>query len=273
MIKTGILEEIIQAVLASGRVRDANPLSLLVVAPVECGKTSLIRKWCLKADNVFYTTDATAYGIIKGTNFLRDFAERKLTHIVVPDLLTCLGRKYDTVRTFIHFMNSLIEEGVVDLHTYAVSLSGKIEARAGLITAIPPKAFMDNRRNWAEIGFLSRALPLSYTYSVSTQVEILNFIKEEKHLRETLHKLKLPKRPKKIILPRDMADRIEPYAHLLAGTYSTKFYKLYGFRYQRQLQTLAKAIALCAEKNEVDDECIQKLEEMLDFINLNFTRI
>lgn len=110
MINVEPIEKILKYVLASGRVKDEKPLSLIIIAPVECGKTSIIRKHRFKASNVFYTTDATAYGIIRDTNQLKDFASGKLTHIVIPDLLTCLGRKAETVTTFIHFMNALIEE-------------------------------------------------------------------------------------------------------------------------------------------------------------------
>jgi hypothetical protein len=53
MIKVEPVEKILRIVLASGKLKDEKPLSLLLIAPVECGKTSLIRRYCLKADNVF----------------------------------------------------------------------------------------------------------------------------------------------------------------------------------------------------------------------------
>jgi hypothetical protein len=71
MVSVEPIETIIKTVLASGRLKDERPLSCIIVAPVECGKTSIIRKYCLKAENVFYTTDATAYGIIRDSNQLK----------------------------------------------------------------------------------------------------------------------------------------------------------------------------------------------------------
>lgn len=272
MIAVEPIEKILKCVLVSGRVKDEKPLSLIVIAPIECGKTSIIRKYCLKAGNVFYTTDATAYGIIRDSNQLKDFASGQLTHIVIPDLLTCLGRKQDTVTTFIHFMNALIEEGVMSLSTYATHFKGEIEVNAGLITAIPPKPFFDKRRQWERIGFLSRALPVSFDYQVSTQVEILSYIQSQSHLEEKIENFNLPKEPRGIILSVEMAQKIEPYALALASAHS-KYQQVYGFRYQKQLQTFAKALALMDGKDEVDDQTIQELGRLANYVNLNFSKI
>ena len=272
MIDVEPIEKILINVLASGRLKDEKPLSLIIIAPVECGKTSIIRRYCLRAKNVFYTTDATAFGIIRDTDHLRDFASGKLTHIVIPDLLTCLGRKQDTVTTFVHFMNALIEEGVVNISTYASQIKGSAEVKAGLITAIPPDPFRDKRRHWERIGFLTRALPVSFEYQVSTAVQILGYIQTQQHLEEKLESLNLPQESKVVRLPPEMARRVEPYAHILAAQHS-QHQKIYGFRYQRQLQGLAKSIALVEGKDMVDEECITELGRLSNYINLNFTKI
>jgi hypothetical protein len=268
MISVEPIETIIKAVLASGRLGDERPLSAIIVAPVECGKTSIIRKYCLKAENVFYTTDATAFGIIRDSNKLQDFASGKLTHIVIPDLLTCLGRKQDTVKTFVHFMNSFIEEGVVNMSTYAQHLKMDVEVKAGFITAIPPNPLYDKRRHWTDIGFMSRALPVSFDYEISTRIKILDFIKNQEHLAEALETFNLPKESRAIALPYEMAQRIQPYALLLAATS-----KAYGFRYQRQLQGFAKAVALLQGKGHVDEECIREVERLANYINLDGHKI
>jgi hypothetical protein len=272
MIKAQPIEKILQATLASGKLKDERPLSVIIIANPESGKTNTIRKYCLKSGNVFYTTDATAYGIIKDSNKLEDFSSGEITHIVIPDLLTCLGRKHDTVNTFIHFMNALIEEGVVNISTYATHIKGDIEARVGLITAITPTPFKDRRRHWGDIGFLSRALPVSYEYQLSTKIKIFEYIKSQRHLEEELEKLELPHEPQTIELPHEIANKIEPFALNLAASHS-QFQQIYGFRYQRQLQTLVKALALLKGKNEVDDECIKELEKLADYINLDFNKI
>ena len=52
-----------------------------------------------------------------------------------------------------------------------------------------------------------------------------------------------------------------------------KYQRVYGFRYQRQLQTPVKAIALFKGKNEVDEECLNELEELLNYVNFEFNKI
>ena len=276
------IEKIIKCVLASGKLEDERPLSGIIVAPVECGKTTLIRKHCLRSHQVFYTTDATAFGIIRDTDNLKLLSPNgEVTHIVIPDLLTCFGRKAETVNTFIHFMNSLIEEGVVNISTYAVHIKSPIaEVKAGLITAIPPGPFSDKRRHWKRIGFLSRALPISYDYNAITEMDIFSYIEDQKHLAERLQALQLGKKPKKIILPTNLAKSLEPLAIRIAANLSKKTDvfgddrdTLHGFRSQRQLQTFAKALALLDGKDEVDKGCIKEVMRLSEFLNLDGNKV
>lgn len=273
MVKLKPIKKIIKYVLASGKLKDEQPLSVIIIAPVECGKTSLIRRYCLEAENVLYLTDATAHGIIQDTNQLQDFKSGRLTHIAIPDLSTCISRKATTVAALISFMNALIEEGVVNISTYATHIKkGITGAKAGLITAIPPDPFRDKRHKWGRMGFLSRALPVSYDYKVSTRAKILSSIQNQEHLQEKTIKLKLPEESGLIKLPYELAKRIEPYASSLAEEYS-KYQKVYGFRYQRQLQTMVKAMALLKKKTKVDEECIDELEELANYINFEFNKV
>ena len=165
-------------------------------------------------------------------------------------------------------MNSFIEEGVVNMSTYAENLKINMEVKAGFITAIPPNPFHDKRRHWTDIGFMSRALPVSFDYQVSTRIKILDFIKNQEHLGQALETFNLPKETKSIGLSYKMAQRIEPYSMLLAAAS-----KAYGFRYQRQLQTFAKAIALLQGKDQVDEECIREVERLANYINLDGHKI
>jgi hypothetical protein len=272
MVRVKPIERILKCVLASGKLKDEQPLSAIIIAPIECGKTSIINKYCLRAKNVFYTTDATAYGIIRDTNKLQDFKSGRLTHVVIPDLLACLGRKQATVKTFTLFMNALIEEGIVNLNTYATQLQGGVQVKAGFITAITPDSFEDKRHQWARIGFLSRALPVSFDYKPSTRVKILSYIQKQKHLKDEIEEFELPKKSQVIRLPLKMARKIEPYALSLRDKHS-EYKKVYGFRYQKQLQTLVKAIALFDGKLEVDRECIHEFERLSTFINFDLNKI
>ena len=106
----------------------------------------------------------------------------------------------------------------------------------------------------------------------TTRAKILSSIEKQEHLMEKPVRLEFPEERKRIELPEELAKQIEPYASSLAEAYS-KYQKVYGFRYQRQLQTLAKAIALRKGKDKVDEKCIAKLEELLIYINFDYNKI
>jgi hypothetical protein len=149
-------------------------------------------------------------------------------------------------------------------------ISRAIKVKGGLIM-IPPDPFFDKRHNWGRMGFC-RALPVTYKYKPSTQTEILSYIQNQEHLKEKTVKLKLPEHSRVIKLDPELAKQIEPFAKSLVDEYS-KYQKVYGFRYQRQLQTLVKAIALLKGKDQVDEECLDELEELLNYINFEFNKI
>jgi len=272
MVKIEPIRKIVKYALASGKLNDEKPLSVIIIAPVESAKTLVLRRYCLKAENCLYMTDVTAHGILKESDQLRGFRSGKLTHLVIPDLMPCMSRKQTTVSTLISFLNSFIEEGIVNISTYMTRINEKVEVRAGLLTAIPSEPFRDRRHRWGSMGFLSRALPVTYGYKPSTRAEILSYIESQEHLKEKTVALKLPDEPKLIKLPIEFAKKIEPFALSLADEYS-KYQKVYGFRYQRQLQTLVKAIALFKENEEVNEECLDELEELLNYINFESNKI
>ena len=272
MLNVTVLERILQVILASGYVKGEKPLSAIFVANPECGKTTLIRKYCLKTDGIFYTTDATAYGIIRDSDNLMDFHEEKYKHIVIPDLISCLARKESTVNTFVYFMGAMIEEGVVNISTYATKIrqadKKKLDVSVGLITSITPEIFEDKRHRWNKIGFLSRVIPVSYDYDITTRIEILDFIESEKHLAEKLEKIRFPKAKRVVIISKEAAKRLEPYTLALARAQN-----LYGFRMQRQFQAFLKAIAYLDGAEEVKEAHFEEFKKLVRFINLDYNKL
>lgn len=272
MIKVDKILEIVKIVLASGYLRGEKPLSLVLISDVESGKTQIIRKYCLKTDGIMYTTDATAYGIIRDSNNLKDFEEGKYKHIVIPDLLTCMARRETTVNTLIHFMNSLIEEGVVNVSTFATKIKKedkrKVEVKVGLITSIAKIPFFEKKHRWSSVGFLSRVLPVSYSYTLPTRLEILEFVENQKHLEEALEKLKFNKKPRRVILPYEYAKMLEPYTLSVA-----KAQEIYGFRIQKQFQTMLKSIAYLRGSDVVETQDFDKFKEIVTYVNLDFNKV
>jgi len=237
------------------------PNSLLIIAKPESGKTEAMKKFVINR-NIAYLSDVTAHGIER--DILSKIETREVRFIMIPDLLKPLGRKESTVRTFIAFMNSLIEEGVVSLHTYAMDRTYAIPVRCGLITAITGEELKDQRHCWGRLGFLSRIIPFSYSYGMNTVRGIFDSIIKDEFLAETNCKLKIPKKDKEIALPKRYAERIIPAIQMVAQAQES-----YGFRLQKQFQGFLKASALEEGRSEVNEGDVKRVLSLMDWINFD----
>lgn len=267
MVNTEAIEKIVKVALFSAYVDGEKPLSLLLIAKPESGKSELLKKF--KGNKgVVFLTDCTAYGIIK--EFLPLLDTGRLNHIILPDLIPPLSRQKSTVNSFIAFMNSLIEEGVIEIQTYAIpGLKTRHEnINCGLITSITPDELKDKRHRWTRMGFLSRLLPVTYRYSNSTVYKILDSIVKREYYNEKPIILNFPPTKVRINLPENLAQRMLPYA-----IYFGEAQGLYGFRMEKQLQTLLQAHALMNGRERVTEEDVEAVEELLHYVNMNFNEL
>jgi hypothetical protein len=255
------LADIIALTLFTGYVRNVSkPNSLLIIAKPESGKTEVLRKF-IPNKNVAYITDLTAFGIQR--DFLPKIETGEVRHIIIPDLIKPLSRKESTVKTFVTMMNSLIEEGVSVVSTYATPLLVyKKPVKCGLITAITSDEFRDHRHRWGSIGFLSRTLPFSYSYSMETVKKVFDSILGLGYLKERDIELKIPKQDRAIKLPRKYAREILPSTATVAQAQQT-----YGFRLQKQFQALLQASALERGRSAVNSNDVQRVLHLMNWVN------
>ena len=130
-----------------------------------------------------------------------------MRHIVIPDLTVPLGKQTETKKALTRFISALVEEGVVDLQSYAVSKTAKAEdLRCGLITTITPAALRDQRAGWRKFGCMTRMLPVSYSYSTSTVDAIYEAILKRQYRQESPFNIKLPDQDMEIIIPEKTAS-------------------------------------------------------------------
>lgn len=263
MYGTEEIEKILMYVIFSGKLKNERPLSVIICARPESGKTELIRKF-KENDGVVYLTDCTAYGLTK--EIIPRIESGNVHHIMIPDLLNPLSRQQSTVKTFVTFMNALIEEGVAEISTYAQGMTmRKVELRCGLITAITEDKLKDRRHEWSRLGFLSRALPFSYSYSPVKVREIMEYIINEEYHDELKIKLKVPKSSVDVELPKAISRMILPESFRFAEAS-----RLYGFRFQRQMQVLMKSIALYGGRRKVSKRDYKEAMNLMNWINLDF---
>jgi len=272
MLKTEELEHILRLVLLTPYIKGERPVSLLVSARVESGKTELVKKADLGIERgVAYMTDLTAWGL--QTRYIDNIASGKVKTIVVPDLITPLSRSSDTVETLISFLNALIEEGVCEIQTYAKSIEMKIPARCNIVTSIAKEFLDDKRHRWTKTGFMSRVIPVSYEYGTSTVLNIARSITKREYREETkFGNLEIPREEVEINLPLPIATNVAQLAPRIidAGNYANR---LYGFRLQKQLQTLCMAEAMLNGREEVSESDFDTIVELGDFMNFNYRQI
>lgn len=266
MLKTEDLAEIIKITLFTAYVQDEKPNSLLITAKIESGKTQLVSK-IRQNQGILYLTDATPTGIAR--HYANALGTQAIRHIIIPDLLVPLARFRDTVASFIAFMNALIEEGIVEIRTQFINVPPqKMATKCGLITTIAPEQLEDQRHKWAQIGFLSRVLPISYSYTNKTAIEILESIVNHEYYQDKPVHLKLPTEDIKVSCPTQFSRGILPYTSRLASAG-----KLYGFRLQKQLQVMMMGAALADGRDKVNSEDYERVTHLTNYINLDYTAV
>jgi hypothetical protein len=257
------LIEMLRLVIMSAYVRNVpTPISLLIISRPESGKTEVMKKFKINK-NIAYLSDVTAFGIQR--DYLNQIERGEVRHIMIPDLLKPLSRKASTVNTFITFMNSLIEEGVAAVSTYATPrLVYSKPVKCGLIAAITTDEFRDHRHKWERVGFLSRTIPFSYSYGIPTVNKIFQHIIGLGYLDERDIKLDIPKQDKEIALPTKYAQAIRPSIATIATAQKT-----YGFRLQKQFQALLQASALESHRKTVNETDVERVLRLMDWVNFD----
>lgn len=272
MLKTKQLEHLVKLTLLTPYIKGERPVSILISARVESGKTELIRKAALgPKQGIIYLNDLTAYGL--QTKYLDSIVNGKIRTIIIPDLITPLSRSPDTVKTLLAFLNSLIEEGVCEVQTFAKSIELKVPVRCNIITSIAREFGGDQRYQWTRIGFLSRVIPISYEYGPSSVYDIMQSIAAREYRNEdNFSSLKIPKADVEIELPNAIAQNVATLAPNIidAGKFAQK---LYGFRLQKQLQTLCMASALYNNRTTVQELDFEIVKQLGDFINFSYKQI
>lgn len=265
MIGTEDLEELLKLALFSGYLRDERPVSVLIAAPVESGKTELVNRYS-DCPGVLTFTNVTAWALQH--RFLPQIQAGQVKHILIPDIMIPLSNSSDVRDRFIAFMTALVEEGSVRIQTYATNIASTLPVRCGLITAIPRGELTDRRHRWTKLGFMSRMLPVSYTYSAYTVDLIARYIGERRYHDDGKHHLSFPETDVAVDYPLGFAD-----AFTVPARSVTKATELYGFRLQRQFQALAMARAITRGRTTVTEEDILAIKLLARYINLDYNAL
>jgi hypothetical protein len=209
---------------------------------------------------IVYLTDCTDYGITR--DVLPKIASGEVKTIMIPDLLTPLSKQTKTRQSFVAFLNNLIEEDVAKITTYATVWNKDV--KANVITAVTDEALNDARHGWAKMGFLSRFIVFSYSYSLSTVMVILNRYSDHGlHLQSST--VTLPKDAIDVTLPSVITDQLNPIAMRIGEQF-----RLYGFRAKINFRCLLKCLAYRDGRHAVTDVDFTAFLELADYMNFQY---
>jgi len=277
-IKLAFLEEAIELALFSAYLKgEAQAVSLLICAKAESKKSETVEK-LKQMDSVLYLSDATAYQVLK--DYGDQISRRAIRHLVISDLIPSFSKRWETSSTFVAFLNELTAEGIVESRTYALPKKFAKPVKAGLIACITPPELEDRRHKWVGAGFMSRVLPVSWSYAKDTVAEIFEYICLREYINEETVLPRLPRQDKTVILDPNLARLLLPYTYQylsfwieLSRAQGKAEADLYGFRYQKSLQRLAMASALQAGRDAVKEEDVERIAKLSRFLNLSYTQI
>jgi len=262
LINVEPLRKIVECALISPYIKGEKPLSLLIVAKAESGKTSVMKLFS-QNKGVAYVSDCTAYGITR--DILPKMVSGEVRTLVIPDLITPLSKSTKTRQSFVAFLNNLIEEGVAKITTYA-NIWDK-EVKANVITAVTDEALRDGRHEWAKIGFLSRFIIFSYAYSPTTVVQILKSYSEHGPSLGQAD-FQPPEKEVDVHLPKKIADKLDPFA-----TKVEEQFRLYGIRAKINFRCLLKCLAYRNKRRTVADKDFREFLELVNFMNFDFKQM
>lgn len=268
VIKMDVMTLAIKMTLFSGYIKNEKPVNLLLIAKPESGKTELLQGF-QQNEGIEYFTDVTAHGLQQSI-IPKIQAGKKVTHIIIPDLLNPLSKQKATVDSLIMFLNALTEEGIENIETYAAkikSLKG-MKVQCGIIGCITKDGFEKFKKKWKSIGFLSRMLPVSYSFSVNNVEEIFNNVIQEEFKQNQPMVCIFPKEEVEIQSSVELNQRLKFIASFLGNISDA-----YGFRAQKQLQTLLKASALMNDRTETNEEDVQNVIKVANYMNFNYNPI
>ena len=262
MINTEILEHLVRLAIYSTAIKREKPVSVMLIAPPEHGKTEVLKKFAF-ISTVKIMTDFNTFVF---SEYANEYQLGLKKTIIIPDFIRVIKKKYSAQANSLTIMNAITEEGWTGKLPLGQVTSKTIYAN--IITALTTDELRDKRHKWNKIGFLSRFIPVTYSYSKLTVRQIREYIKDRIYHTDKPYDFKVPKIEIDVTLPKELAREIENLSLDISEEEN-----ILGFRLQRQLQVLAMSNAVASQRNLVINEDIKIIEKITKFINYNFNPI
>lgn len=259
LIAVDDLIKLVNLALLTGRLKNGHLVSMLLVGDIETGKTQILEVF-MQLPTVIWANDLSAHVIV---DEVAPEVEKGKTHIVIPDLLKVLGHQKTVTRNTITMLNSIMEEGLKNVMFYGTRKEFREPVKCGVIAAMTKDAYKAREPHWKNIGFVSRCIPVSFSYSEQTRLRIHDHIRNgfpQKIVEVMMGELT------SIEIPPDIGMRVQ---ELAVGTipFST------GFRLHKQLRSLLQAEALYNQRTIATTADLEEVTRLSSFMNLGYNPI
>lgn len=250
--------QIIQTAIWTGRVADEIPVSILLVAPQESAKSAVLKYWS-KTPTLKYYQDLTA----KPLGELRPKIENgDIRHIVLLDLIPVASHAKGASARIFAALGALMEEGQADTADAGGTVEWKGMPNCGILAAITPEAYKDQRRQWWKSGFATRIIKVGFQYQLDTVNLVHDAIRKNHQLPDPRCE-KLPGKNVSISIDPKFTRKIQEICQQWATGE-----QVYGFRFHRRLRTLVKARALISKRKYVIKKDLDEVLSWMPFFNI-----
>lgn len=250
------ITEFLKITFNSGNLKNEKPLSVVLVAPISSGKTTLVKQFECN-EQIKLLSDCTAWGIL--SLFQNDLRDKKIRFLIIPDMLNVMARRQSSVEQLLLFINASSEEGLAPSRTYAMHID-KFIPPFGWVLCIPDIAYEKKKKFLDMTGFSSRFFTVHYKYSQETIKNILENIVSEKQMSFPEIYVKHAEKPKLIKGDSKIFAQVRLITKNISGE------RTEDLRLQKNLQTFLKAAAYTRGDDHVTDKDLNKLLSLIDLI-------
>jgi hypothetical protein len=249
-----LIQEVVQSVLFTSQLTTDTPISLMLIAKPESGKTSIVLTE--SSEEAVICSDLTGGGI---TQELMN--NNKVGHLIINDMVSVMAHKEVVNKRTFAIMNAMTEEGLYKIALPGTGYYDFKGKKVGVICCIPEEMVRDKRRWWNSSGFSSRFLPFAYKYSKSLIVHIKRENLETGAYERRNGHQKIENSTRKhekhlVLISAEMAHKIQIVADHVA-----KNMEEIGLRRGKQMRALARGHALLQKRKSVSQADIDFLNE------------
>ncbi len=261
IIGMALIAKMCHVILLTGKIKGHSPLSLLLIAAPEHGKTSVVLQRACPA--VVDVTDATGRGIVE---ILK--TKPNISHLIFNDFVA-INSHSKTVRAYtIAMINAMTEEGIRTIaFPGSVESFSEVQGKKGIIACLTMDLMKDGRSWFNKIGLTSRMIPFSFSHSPELQLAIKDAIDTDyKNIKlNDRGKMSIPSIAISVTISTAFTNEIRKIADQKAKDLKDPT----GYRRLKQFRSLAKAHAVSRTwKNpSVNKSDIDFLHRILPYIS------